>query len=142
MLDYFAIFTKGGALLWTWQLAALRGNPLDALVRTCLLEERSGEASFSYTPTGASPYTLKWTFHNVSLFLLLLTWKMASIAHALQPLKDVPRCTSLFVQVQQFRFLSTLTGACPYTLKWTFHIVRHLMFFSYKAELCLSTATL
>jgi len=58
------IFTKGGALLWTWQMAALRG-PVDALIRTCLLEERSGEASFSYTPPSGAAYTLKWTLHNV-----------------------------------------------------------------------------
>eukprot|EP00884_Botryococcus_braunii_P015301 jgi/Botrbrau1/2454/Bobra.0226s0013.1 len=64
MLDYFAIFSKGGALLWTWQLTALRGSPIEALVRTCLLEERSGESSFSYAPSGSSAYTLKWTFHN------------------------------------------------------------------------------
>jgi hypothetical protein len=32
MLDYFAIFHKGGALLWTLPLtAALQHNPLDAL---------------------------------------------------------------------------------------------------------------
>jgi hypothetical protein len=24
MLDYLAIFTKGGALLWAWQLSALQ----------------------------------------------------------------------------------------------------------------------
>jgi hypothetical protein len=59
------IFTKGGALLWTWQMAALRGLPVDALIRTCLLEERSGEASFSYTPPSGAAYTLKWTLHNV-----------------------------------------------------------------------------
>lgn len=34
MLDYFCIFTKGGALLWTIQLTALRGNPIDVLVRS------------------------------------------------------------------------------------------------------------
>ena len=28
MLDYLAIFTKGGALLWAWQLSALQ-------VKTC-----------------------------------------------------------------------------------------------------------
>eukprot|EP00891_Asterochloris_glomerata_P006558 jgi/Astpho2/6558/e_gw1.00099.7.1_t len=67
MLDYFCIFTKGGALLWTIQLTALRGNPIDVLVRSvrnCLLEERSGERSFSWTPVGRPPLTMKWTLHN------------------------------------------------------------------------------
>ena len=67
MLDHFCVFTKGGALLWTWQMTALRGNPIDALVRSCLLEERSGEDSFSYNPPSGIPYTLKWTLHNVRL---------------------------------------------------------------------------
>ena len=65
MLDAFCIFTKGGALLWTIQLAALRGDPVNALIRTCLLEERLGESSFSYTPPSGSAYTMKWTLHNV-----------------------------------------------------------------------------
>ncbi|KAK9799811.1 hypothetical protein WJX73_001989 [Symbiochloris irregularis] len=64
MLDHFCVFTKGGALLWTWQMTALRGNPIDALVRTCLLEERSGDDSFTYSPPAGVPYTLKWTLHN------------------------------------------------------------------------------
>lgn len=65
MLDSFCIFTKGGALLWTIQLAALRGDPVNALIRTCLLEERRGESSFSYTPPTGGAYTMKWTLHNV-----------------------------------------------------------------------------
>ncbi|WCJ43384.1 signal recognition particle receptor alpha subunit family protein [Euphorbia peplus] len=41
----------------------LRGSPIDTLIRSCLLEERSGAASYNYDASGAS-YTLKWTFHN------------------------------------------------------------------------------
>ena len=36
-------------------------------VRNCLLEERSGERSFSWTPVGRPPLTMKWTLHNVSI---------------------------------------------------------------------------
>ena len=67
MLDYFCIFTKGGALLWTWQLTALRGSPVEALISTCILEERSGEKSYTYKPPAGASYTLKWTFDNVSI---------------------------------------------------------------------------
>jgi signal recognition particle receptor subunit alpha len=70
MLDYFAIFTRGGALLWTLQFTtALKHNPLDALnalIRTCLLEERSGDAAYTYAPKVGAQQALKWTFHNVS----------------------------------------------------------------------------
>jgi len=68
MLDYFAIFTKGGALLWTLQFtAALKHNPVDALnalIRTCLLEERSADSTFYFTPKAGAAQALKWTFHN------------------------------------------------------------------------------
>ncbi|KIZ06391.1 Signal recognition particle receptor subunit alpha [Monoraphidium neglectum] len=68
MLDYFAIFTKGGALLWTLQFtAALKHSPIDALnalVRGCLLEERASDAAFTYQPKTGAAQSLKWTFHN------------------------------------------------------------------------------
>lgn len=70
MLDYFGIFTRGGAFLWTLQFTALRHSPveaLNALVRGCLLEERLSETTFTFTPKQGAAQTLKWTFHNVSL---------------------------------------------------------------------------
>lgn len=51
MLDYAAVFQRGGALLWAQQFAPLRHDPLEAvnaLVRNCLLEERSGDAAYVY----------------------------------------------------------------------------------------------
>jgi signal recognition particle receptor subunit alpha len=65
MLEQLLIFTRGGLILWTCKELgnAIRGSPIDTLIRSCLLEERSGAASYNYDPPGAS-YTLKWTFHN------------------------------------------------------------------------------
>eukprot|EP00271_Cylindrocystis_brebissonii_P011620 TRINITY_DN29498_c0_g1_i1.p1 TRINITY_DN29498_c0_g1~~TRINITY_DN29498_c0_g1_i1.p1 ORF type:complete len:700 (-),score=166.60 TRINITY_DN29498_c0_g1_i1:365-2464(-) len=64
MLDNFSIFTRGGLVLWTSiHLSNLKGSPVDALIQTCLLQERSGEASFQHGKDAAA-YTLKWTFHN------------------------------------------------------------------------------
>ncbi|TKY54691.1 Signal recognition particle receptor subunit alpha [Spatholobus suberectus] len=65
MLEQLLIFTRGGLILWTCEhfSNALRGSPIDALIRSCLLEERSGAVSFNYDAPGAS-YSLKWTFHN------------------------------------------------------------------------------
>ncbi|XP_051130962.1 uncharacterized protein LOC127251344 [Andrographis paniculata] len=65
MLEQLLIFTRGGLILWTCKELgnALRGSPIDTLIRSCLLEERSGDASYNYDAPGAS-YTLKWTFHN------------------------------------------------------------------------------
>lgn len=56
--------------MWTLQFtAALKHNPieaLNALIRTCLLEERSGDSAFTYAPKAGASQALKWTFHNVS----------------------------------------------------------------------------
>ncbi|KAG6625597.1 hypothetical protein CIPAW_16G108700 [Carya illinoinensis] len=59
------LFTRGGLILWTCKELenALKGSPIDALIWSCLLEERSGAASYNYDAAGAA-YTLKWTFHN------------------------------------------------------------------------------
>jgi len=85
MLDNFSIFTKGGVLLWTLHHAAVAASAaaaatansaaaaavpqaqldaVNALVRTVLLEERSGEASYTHTPRQGPAQTLKWVFHN------------------------------------------------------------------------------
>lgn len=65
MLEQLLIFTRGGLILWTCKELgnALKGSPIDTLIRSCLLEERSGSSSYNYDAPGAA-YTLKWTFHN------------------------------------------------------------------------------
>ncbi|KAK9149780.1 hypothetical protein Scep_008537 [Stephania cephalantha] len=65
MLEQLLIFTRGGLILWTCKELgkALRGSPIDALIRSCLLEERSGDSSYNYDSSGVA-YTLRWTFHN------------------------------------------------------------------------------
>ncbi|CAN1312786.1 Signal recognition particle receptor subunit alpha homolog [Linum perenne] len=65
MLEQLLIFTRGGLILWTCKELgnALKGSPIDTLIRFCLLEERSGAESYNYDAPGAA-YTLKWTFHN------------------------------------------------------------------------------
>eukprot|EP00727_Mastigamoeba_balamuthi_P002600 m51a1_g12337 putative signal recognition particle receptor (624) ;mRNA; r:498998-502058 len=60
MLEYFAVFTKGGIVLWSRQgTPPLHDNPVDSLVSNVLLEERRGENSHI-----EGPYALKWTFAN------------------------------------------------------------------------------
>lgn len=60
MLDYFTIFNKRGIVLFSYpQGKRLPGAPVDRLVKDVLLEERSGEDSYSL-----DNYALKWTFAN------------------------------------------------------------------------------
>ncbi|KAL3812652.1 hypothetical protein ACJIZ3_013920 [Penstemon smallii] len=65
MLEQLLIFSRGGLILWAYKEHgnALKGSPIDALITSVLLEERSGADSYNYDAPGAS-YTLKWTFHN------------------------------------------------------------------------------
>ncbi|KYQ94416.1 signal recognition particle receptor alpha subunit [Tieghemostelium lacteum] len=59
MLDNFTILTKGGIVLWSIELAKLKGSPINTLIKKVLLEERSADNSFQY-----ENYSLKWTFAN------------------------------------------------------------------------------
>jgi len=54
------IFTRGGLILWA--LSGGKGSPVDALIRNCLLEERSGADGPGFTQDGKR--ALKWAFHN------------------------------------------------------------------------------
>ncbi|KAL5705225.1 hypothetical protein ACHQM5_023559 [Ranunculus cassubicifolius] len=64
MLEQLLIFTRGGLILWTCKELGypLKVSLIDTLIRSCLLEERSGHA-YNYDAHGAS-YTLQWTFNN------------------------------------------------------------------------------
>jgi len=77
MLDYFCIFARGGALLWTYQLTALKGGPVDALIRNCLLQERVGDKSYNYEPPQGASYTLKWTLHNGAGLVFVAVYQKA-----------------------------------------------------------------
>jgi signal recognition particle receptor subunit alpha len=59
MLDHFTIFNRGGIVLWerTWE--KLKGNPINHLIQTIFLEERSATDSFNY-----DNYGLKWERAN------------------------------------------------------------------------------
>lgn len=59
MLDHFAIFNRGGIVLWerTWE--KLKGTPINHLIQTIFLEERSATDSFNY-----ENYGLKWERAN------------------------------------------------------------------------------
>ena len=68
MLDYFCVFTKGGTLLWALSFvggAGLKGDPVNALIRGCLLEERAGQGAFEYLIPSGGAYALKWALNNV-----------------------------------------------------------------------------
>uniref|UniRef100_A0A672ISU1 SRP54-type proteins GTP-binding domain-containing protein n=1 Tax=Salarias fasciatus TaxID=181472 RepID=A0A672ISU1_SALFA len=51
MLDFFTIFSKGGIVLWCFQGAGVTESftgPVNALIRSVILQERSGNNSFNH----------------------------------------------------------------------------------------------
>uniref|UniRef100_A0A3P8UKD5 SRP receptor subunit alpha n=1 Tax=Cynoglossus semilaevis TaxID=244447 RepID=A0A3P8UKD5_CYNSE len=51
MLDFFTIFSKGGIVLWCFQGAGVTesfAGPVNALIRSVILQERSGNTSFNH----------------------------------------------------------------------------------------------
>lgn len=59
MLDLFTILTKGGIVLWDRAFTPISGNPVNALIRDVLIEERAGTSSYT-----KDSYAFKWTFAN------------------------------------------------------------------------------
>lgn len=93
MLEQFLIFTRGGLVLWSCLEVgkALKGSPVDALIRTCLLEERAGDSSFQYDAAGAG-YTLKWRFHNeLGLVFVAVYQRMLHLLYVDELLETVMR---------------------------------------------------
>uniref|UniRef100_A0A1D2AFE9 SRP54-type proteins GTP-binding domain-containing protein n=2 Tax=Auxenochlorella protothecoides TaxID=3075 RepID=A0A1D2AFE9_AUXPR len=77
MLDYFCIFTKSGALLWALSLTTVKGEPVNALIRECLLEERTGDTTFSYTSPSGAAYNLKWALNNALGIVFVAVYQKA-----------------------------------------------------------------
>ena len=59
MLDHCLILRKNGVVLWRGSWAPMKGNPVDALIRTVLMEERGGVDVYQDDAN-----TVKWTLDN------------------------------------------------------------------------------
>ncbi|XP_051579815.1 signal recognition particle receptor subunit alpha-like isoform X1 [Myxocyprinus asiaticus] len=62
MLDFFAIFSKGGIVLWCFQGAGVSESftgPVNALIRSVILQERTGNNSFTH-----NAFSLKYKLDN------------------------------------------------------------------------------
>jgi len=60
MIDLFAIFHRGGSVLWSWRHdSKITMQPVAALVRNVLLEEKKAESGYKH-----DNYVLKWSFDN------------------------------------------------------------------------------
>lgn len=95
MLDQFSIFTKGGVLLWAKSFAPVKGDPLNSLIRTCLLEDRTGETSFTYTSSFGGSYIVKWLLNNkLGIVYVAIHQKNLKVHYAERLLLSVDRAFS------------------------------------------------
>jgi len=73
MLDYFAIYTLGGIVLWSRTMTKLKGNPVNELIKKVLLEERGGNDFYE-----EGTYGVKWSRDNDrGLFFVAVFQKIA-----------------------------------------------------------------
>ncbi|GAM19573.1 hypothetical protein SAMD00019534_027480, partial [Acytostelium subglobosum LB1] len=87
MIDNFTILTKGGIVLWSIEWARLKGHPINNLIKTVLVQERSADASYQ-----SDNYTLKWTFANeVDLIFVVVYQKILTLMYIEDLLSIVKR---------------------------------------------------
>ena len=95
MLDQFSIFTRGGVLLWSVSFAAVKGDPVNALIKTCLLEDRTGESAFTYNAPLGGSYTVKWLLNNkIGVVLVAVYQGSLKLTYVEQLLEQVNRAFS------------------------------------------------
>lgn len=59
MIDQFIVFSKTGYVHWSKTFSPVKSDPVNTLINTVLLEDRTGDKV-----TNIGPYALKWTFDN------------------------------------------------------------------------------
>jgi len=88
MLDFFVIFTKGGIVLWCFQSTKeLFASSVNALVKSVLLQERTGVSSFAH-----QSWTLKHRLDNeFDLVFVVGFQKILQLSYVDKLLDDVQR---------------------------------------------------
>lgn len=77
MIDSVTIVTKGGLVLWKITDFPLAGEPVNALIKNVLLEDRLSEKSYNY-----EKYTLKWTLENdLNLIFVVVYQKLIQLLY-------------------------------------------------------------
>ncbi|KAM9318190.1 signal recognition particle receptor subunit alpha isoform 2-T2 [Pholidichthys leucotaenia] len=88
MLDFFTIFSKGGIVLWCFQGAGVTESftgPVNALIRSVILQERSGNNSFTH-----EALSLKYKLDNeFELIFVVGFQKILTLAYVDKFIDDV-----------------------------------------------------
>ncbi|KAE8295514.1 Signal recognition particle receptor subunit alpha [Larimichthys crocea] len=91
MLDFFSIFSKGGIVLWCFQGAGVTESftgPVNALIRSVILQERSGNNSFTH-----ESLSLKYKLDNeFELIFVVGFQKILTLTYVDKFIDDVQLC--------------------------------------------------
>jgi len=78
MIDLFTILTKGGVVLWSKSFTSVQSNPVDALIKDVLINERGDTSSYI-----KNEYELKWKFSNeTNLIFVVVYQKIIQLTYA------------------------------------------------------------
>ncbi|XP_004614165.2 signal recognition particle receptor subunit alpha [Sorex araneus] len=109
MLDFFTIFSKGGLVLWCFQgVSDSCTGPVNALIRSVLLQERGGNNSFTH-----EALTLKYKLDNqFELVFVVGFQKILTLTYVDKLIDDVHRLfrDKYRTEIQQQNALSLLNG--------------------------------
>ncbi|XP_012519067.1 PREDICTED: signal recognition particle receptor subunit alpha [Propithecus coquereli] len=109
MLDFFTIFSKGGLVLWCFQgVSDSCTGPVNALIRSVLLQERGGNNSFTH-----EALTLKYKLDNqFELVFVVGFQKILTLTYVDKLIDDVHRLfrDKYRTEIQQHSALSLLNG--------------------------------
>ncbi|XP_072282583.1 signal recognition particle receptor subunit alpha [Pyxicephalus adspersus] len=110
MLDFFTIFSKGGIVLWCFQ--GVKGSftgPVNALIRSVILQERGGNTSFTH-----DSLTLKYKLDNQFELVFVVGYqKILTLTYVDKLIDDVHRefRDKYRNQIQQNGALGLLNGS-------------------------------
>jgi len=90
MLDHCLVLRKNGVLLWRQSWAPMKGNPVDSLIRTVLMEERGGVDIYQDDAS-----TVKWSIDNELDIIIVAIYQRGLVLQYIDELLTV--CKQQFV---------------------------------------------
>ncbi|PIO33767.1 hypothetical protein AB205_0078270 [Aquarana catesbeiana] len=119
MLDFFTIFSKGGIVLWCFQ--GVKGSftgPVNALIRSVILQERGGNTSFTH-----DSLTLKYKLDNQFELVFVVGYqKILTLTYVDKLIDDVHKefRDKYRNQIQQNGTLGLLNGSFDFEDDFSF----------------------
>lgn len=119
MLDFFTIFSKGGIVLWCFQ--GVKGSftgPVNALIRSVILQERGGNTSFTH-----DSLTLKYKLDNQFELVFVVGYqKILTLTYVDKLIDDVHKefRDKYRNQIQQNGALGLLNGSFDFEDDFSF----------------------